>query len=331
MTTTFAINATLTLVEVAKRLDPNGDIATIAEILARDNEILEDAVWVEANDLWGNKTTQRATLPAGYHRRFNQGVATEQSLTTEVNDVVALLEARAQCDKDLCDSMPNPAQYRMGEAAAFIEGMSQTMATAIIYGNALVPTVALGQPPHGFSPRVPVSTAPNAITQGGTGADLTSVWVVQWGIDKVHMIYPRGSKAGIQRFDLGEQTVASVSTSTGDPNAYLQVYADRFVAKYGLVVKNPRCIQRVCNIETAGTSNILDEDNLIKVLNRMPMRGRNAVIYCNTTILSQIDILAKDKVNVNWSTRDWGGVPTQFFRGCPIRKVDAILDTETAI
>ena len=37
------------LIDVAKRTDPDGAIASIAELLSQTNPILDDAVWVEAN------------------------------------------------------------------------------------------------------------------------------------------------------------------------------------------------------------------------------------------------------------------------------------------
>ena len=36
-----------TIVDIAKRLDPDGKIARIAELLNQENEILDDIVWAE--------------------------------------------------------------------------------------------------------------------------------------------------------------------------------------------------------------------------------------------------------------------------------------------
>jgi len=50
----------LTLVEVAKRKDPDGNMATIAEVLAENNDIVSDAIFREANDTFSHKTTRRS-------------------------------------------------------------------------------------------------------------------------------------------------------------------------------------------------------------------------------------------------------------------------------
>ncbi len=44
---TLGMNA-LTLSDWSGRLDPNGKVSEITEVLAHTNEILDDAAWVEA-------------------------------------------------------------------------------------------------------------------------------------------------------------------------------------------------------------------------------------------------------------------------------------------
>jgi hypothetical protein len=90
---------------------------------------------------------------------------------------------------------------------------------------------------------------------------------------------------------------------------------------------------RIANIETAAgaKSNIFDDDILIRALRRCPANAAGLVIYANRTVLTQMDIRSKDKSNVNYSIADIFGVPTTTFRGFPVRQVDAILDTESAL
>ena len=57
--------AGLTLVEVAKRLAPDGSQARIAEVLAEKNDILNDIPFRAANDTFVNKTIRRSQEPAG--------------------------------------------------------------------------------------------------------------------------------------------------------------------------------------------------------------------------------------------------------------------------
>ena len=58
-----------TLLDLAKRLDPDGKIDVIAEILTQENPILEDLSFVEGNLPTGHRTTIRTGLPTPTWRR----------------------------------------------------------------------------------------------------------------------------------------------------------------------------------------------------------------------------------------------------------------------
>jgi hypothetical protein len=102
----------------------------------------------------------------------------------------------------------------------------------------------------------------------------------------------------------------------------------------GLYVQDERCVQRIANIETAGVTNIFDDDDLITALNRLPGMGEDPAtrIYVNRTIRTQMDIAVKDKTNMNYvNVNDAFGKPVLYFRGVPVQVADTIKNTETAI
>ena len=318
--------STLGLVELAKRKDPSGNPAVIAEVLSRTNRILQDAPWSEANDTFSHMITRRLKLPTGSFRMLNAGVATEASQTIQVSETIGMLESFSQVDQALADAAPNPAQFRMQEAAAFIEGMFQTHATKTIYGN----SHSTPEEFTGLAYRMNDLDCNNVVGAGGSGGDTTSIYIVQWGEDKVHFVYPKGApNVGISHKDLGLAPV-DVTTTAGT-HSYMMAYRDHFKLACGLVVRDNRCIARVANIEATGTSNIFDPDDLIDLLNAMVGEGEGACIYCNRYIFSQMDKMAMDKSNVLYTTGQIWGVPTTMFRGFPVRKVDAITITETAV
>lgn len=319
--TTLTANG-LTLAEVAKRHDPQGNLATIAEVLEQENEILQDAVWREANDVWANVTTRRASLPAGSWRKLNAGVAAEKSDTVQVVDSIGILETWAKNDIEVINSFRNKQQARNDEAMAFVEGLGQTMAATLIYGS----TVTTPEKFTGIAPRLDdIAATSNCINEGGGGSDLTSIFVVTWGPNEVHCLYPRNSKGGLEHTDMGIQIVTDIGSNE------FRAYVDNFVWKCGLAVKQNKCIGRIANIESAGASNIFDEDNLITLLNRMKT-GPGTRIYCNKTVKTQMEIRIKDKTNVNYTFADGlAPGPVLMFKGFPVRQVDQILDTEAAL
>lgn len=318
----------LTLLELAKRTKENSIVA-IAEILNKTNSMLGDAPYVQANDTTSHTTTKRHYLPAGSWRKINQGVAIESSQTTQITEGIGMLEAYSRVDSALVDMSPDGRAFRLSEDLAFIEGLSQTLATALVYST------VTGYPEkfNGFSTRYAALTTKgtsavhNVHGCGSTSTSASaSVWIIQWGMDKVHLIYPRNApNFGIQVIDDG---LLTVNDTSGNP---YKVYQTHFKINVGLCVRDDRSAQRVCNIKTTGSTNIWSDDVMIRALREMPNQGAGAVIYANTTVLSQMDIDSKDKSNVQYGPPDAWGRPTMFFRGFPVRQVDALLDTESYI
>ena len=309
----------LSLVEVAKRKAPDGTMATIAEVLTQENAILQDAIWREANDTFSNKTVRRASLPNGSWRKLNEGVAVEASQTIELTDNIGMLETWSENDIEVIKAFPNPMQARNDEAMSFVEGLGQTMAETMVYGNSLTTPEKF----TGLAPRLPdIAASTNVINEGGTGSDLCSIFIVDWSPNGVYMIYPKNSMAGLEHEDRG------IETATDSSNNKYRAYVDVFTWKAGMVVKNSKSIGRLANIESAGASNLFDEDNLITLMNRMT-KGPGRRIYCNQTVMTQMEIRAKDKTNIHYTTvNDIAPGPVTFFKGVPVRLVEQMLITE---
>ena len=81
-----------TMLDMAKRLDPDGSVATIVELLTQTNEILEDAVVAEANNITSHRTTVRTDIPVATWRRLNYGVKPTKSKTAQVDDAIGMLD-----------------------------------------------------------------------------------------------------------------------------------------------------------------------------------------------------------------------------------------------
>ena len=94
-------NTVLTLTDWAKRLDPDGRVAAVVELLSNTNEILDDMLWKEGNLPVGHRDTVRTGLPSVYWRRINEGVATSKSTTAQIDSQCGMLEAWSEVDKDL--------------------------------------------------------------------------------------------------------------------------------------------------------------------------------------------------------------------------------------
>ncbi len=316
----------LTLVETAKRTNPNGDLATIVEVLEESNPILEDAPMIEANGRDYHKIVRRLSNPTGTWRQLNKGVSPSVSNTIPITEGMGMLMELNESDKRLVDMSPNPTEYRMQEARSTIEGMSQNVAETMIYGNASVDTTEF----DGFATRMATLNADgNVIGGGGTGSDLTSVYLVQWGVNKVTGIYPKGGSG-----NLGVKHTDNGITMLEDGDGYKYPgYQSLFEIDMGLSVNDSRCIARYANIEASG-SNAFDEDILIRLINRMYLGGKGCTLYVSKELKTQMQIKLKDKSNVYYTAGKGNGLSGEeimFFQGHPVKMVDQILDTETAI
>ena len=187
----------LTLLDVAKRLDPDGGAADIAELLNTDNEMLIDMPWIEGNLPTGHRVTVRTGLPDVAWRKLNQGVPQSKSTTAQIDESCGMLEAFGQVDIDLAMLNGNTAAFRMGENRGFIEAMNQEMQSTLIYGDTSVnPERFLGIAPR-FGDITGPENAENIIDASGSSTDNTSIYLVGWAPHTVHGIYPKGSKAGL--------------------------------------------------------------------------------------------------------------------------------------
>ena len=103
-------NNSLTLADWAKRVDPDGRVPVVAELLSQSNEILEDCVFKEGNLPTGERVVIRTGLPTVYWRALNQGIPSSKSTTAQVDEACGILEARSEVDKDLAMLNGNTAQ-----------------------------------------------------------------------------------------------------------------------------------------------------------------------------------------------------------------------------
>src|SRR6267154_6675013 len=184
----------ITYADWAKRLDDGYKIATIIELLSQTKEILEDMLVVQGNLPTGHKTTVRTGLPQATWRLLNQGVPNAKSTTAQIVDTCGNLETYSVIDKDVADLNGNTQEFRLSESIAFLEGMSQQVAQTLIYGNQFInPERFTGLAPR-YSTKTTANsnTAANVLEAGGTASTNTSIWVMTWGTDTNHAIFPKG-------------------------------------------------------------------------------------------------------------------------------------------
>jgi hypothetical protein len=328
---TLSTNA-LTLADWAKRLDPDGKTATIVEMLSQTNEILQDMVWREGNLPTGHRTTVRTGLPTVAWRLINSGVTPSKSTTAQIDEQAGILEAWSEVDKDLIILNGNEAATRMSEARAFIEAMNQEMASTLFYGNVgLAPEEFTGLAPRYSS--LSAGNATNIIDAGGTGSDNTSIWLVAWDEETISGIFPKGSKAGLIHEDYGEVTVEVTAGLAGQRMRALQ---ERWQWKAGIALKDWRYVVRIANIDVsnlAGGSPADLIDLIENALEIIPNALGRQVLYMNRTVGRYLRKQERGDVSTGGGItfENVEGRRVMDFGGTPVRRVDAILNTEARV
>jgi len=342
------VNASyMTLADRAQAEHKDGTQAAVVEMMSRASPIVATAPAIECNEGKQHLTVMRSGLPAGTWTALYEGVMPEKSRRTQVKDATAMLEGEAAIDKRLLDISKDPEMARLDEASAHIEGMTQTMETAILYSDLSNPKKFLG-----FSPRFSNLSAQNGnqiIDAGGSGSDNMSVYMVTWSTMTCTLIYPEGVEGlamGVKREDKGEHRVADEVNG-----GWYYQKIDHFTMHNGLAIPDWRNVVRIANIDysqlIAGnlTASILGwmRKGYFRLKSRGYMNqageilgnGVNGVtcIYAHRDFIEQYEaaITAAGQEVKPAEVAQGFYQAASAYRGIPIYECDGLLTTESAI
>ena len=343
------------LLDLARRSDPDGAISVIAETLSQCNQIITDMIWHEANLPTGHKVTLRTSLPQGTWRGLNQGVASTKSNTMQVQFPIGELVDYAYVDKDLADLNGNTEKWRLSEDMAHIEGLSQQMSTAVFYSNQLASQIGVTLP-VGLAAIYNTTTGSaaivkNTLTGGGAASANASIWIAGWGDRTLYGIHPKGMPTGLQYKNLGDVVPQYDSNSLR-----FEAYTSMFKWWMGITVEDWRYTVRIANLDTTTNAGGLFSTTppdlnllMIRAAKRLPeytlrfngitetdapdevQAGINPAIYMNRPVGEAFEIQAIRNKNVLLKMEEYAGMTIPTWRGVPIRNVDALLSTESAI
>lgn len=285
-----------TMMDLASRLDPQGNIMQIAEVLAKSDPILKLMRWQECNKTDGYVHAIRTGLPAVTWRKLYQGVQPSKSTTTQVTDTCGNLEAYAEVDIDLANLNGNTAMWRMSEQKPFIAAMGNEMAKTIFYGDTDVePERFMGIAPRYNTLKKTVPISRNVVNAGGTtDGQVTSIFIIS--LDQFKGIYPKGSQVGLQHKDLGQ------TTKVNEDKSMYEIYRDHYKWQAGTMLSDWRGCVRICNIPVVDGQIAMETKALIHKLiegkNRIPAALRtNLHMFCAEEVKTALEISALEYSN----------------------------------
>jgi len=325
-----------TLLDLKTQLNPDGSVADVIEILDQDNECLDDLVMMEGNLPTGHRGTIRAGICEPAFRKLYGRVQPSKSAYVQVTDNCGMMEAYPEVDATLAKLSGNVKKFRYNEEMAHIQGFNQKLSRYVFYGNEATE-------PEGFTglaPRFNSTSAENgsnilAGAANGGGATNTSIWLLTWGPQTLHGIFPKGSKAGISTDDKGEVT-------SENADGLMEVFRSHIKWDFGLHVKDWRYAVRIQIDAAALTKNAATGGDLLDLmaqsLDLIPnMNAGRTAFYCNRTVRGFIRRQIMNKtvnstLSIEQLTRANGArVHLPMFDGVPIRRVDQLFNTEAKV
>ena len=326
-----------------------GKQAYIAEMLSQAVCVAEDMPVLEANEIGGHEFVFRTSIPAGSWRQYNMGIPYSKSTTAKARVGIGSLEDYSQVDRMLAEDSGDIDQFRENEDVAFLEGMGQTMEQTVWYGNTVAtPAEFMGLAPF-YNTIANAQNGANVINGAGTGSSNLSIWGVGWGARTIFGIYPRGSKAGLTMEDKAD-TVPGFD-SLGNR---FEAYTSWFRHQLGIVPQDWRYAFRIANVDVTAAGlagpNALDIFATLAEAQMLPPHlssrtstitktdaandpapGIRFVIYTNRTGMHWMQVQAIRDRQVLLRAEDYAGVPTDNWRGLPIKISDQLLTTEAPV
>jgi hypothetical protein len=277
-------------------------------------------------------------MPSGTWRMLNQGIVSTNTGALQVDESIGLLENRAEIDLVTARLSSDIPAYRRQKGNLIIRGLAAQLETTLIYGDTttypgrfhgLHPRYnALGQKTNSFGAN---NMSMNQVVGNGGTTNLSSIWLIGWGENKVYGIYPQGSPIGIESEDLGVIDLRDVN------GGVFRGYAEHFRVQMGLAVEDWRYVSRLCNVDVAGTIN---DANMTVLLNNMidmtmaipDLQACRPCFYCNRKVKAYLMKMAYTKANLALSIGDvYDEKNLLLVNGIPLRQADSITLTESQI
>lgn len=331
----------LTLADVAK--SKNKQIGKVAEVLVEENAALGDMPYMEMNEGTIHKEEIRSGLPSVYYRKANQPIPASKSTTEERTFTAAHFESKSQIDAKVASrgGADRVAYNRWNQAQGHIQAMALEHADLLIYGSPEDDHRKVAGLSDIYSTLATTeNTSKQIIDGGGTGSDNTSIWRVNWGERALFGVYPAGTMAGLKRTDhsQGGRLVQIHGTDENGNAGTFWGYEEQFEIDHGLVVKDYRQAARIANVDVTllksgvGAADLIDLMISADYKIHNPQNGRG-FWYVNRTIEAFLHKQALTKVGAGAGLTfdNYEGKRILMFLGSPIRRMDAILNSEDQV
>lgn len=334
-------NTFITMRDLAAGLKANGMLDhEIVELLAEQNDILDDIPFVEANAGPNNKTTIRTGLPSVSWMAAYQGVQASKGSKQQLINTSGQMSTKIEIDADLFDSDPNKAMVLQDEIKAHLQALGNEAAEAFFYGR-LKDDARKFNGFGNFYSKFGSASFDSKLTShyvfngakasNPSTAAYRSIWMVNWGNMSMRGFYPQGSKGGISKGEFKK-----VDVTTTDEATY-EAYRQYFRWNLGLDIRDFRYAGRLCNLELDKMLETSGQPSYIELIDQLEARVMSSndtrrVWYMDKLVWEKLQTLFGRATRTNAIT--FATVDQRLQRklfGCPVRLCEALGTNEEAV
>ena len=335
MATEVGLDTRYNLIDMLKLVKDNRFVP-FAEVLTENNPLLFDLPVLPANGILSHEGSRETSLPTPQIIKVGAGHSASTIRWDQYKEEISIFKDRVVIPEDTGILMADFPAFRAKVEDRHAEGFGQGVTNHIIYGT----SVASPEKFDGLDVRysVPDATDPTnpssasadfaVFDMAGSGDDTMSMWLIQPGIDKIHLITPANDpNMGLKTEDMGR-------VYAFDQDGTLERLEHRTELRWtvGLNIVDMRSVARIRNIETAVANLDAAVLNLIFQAEEETFKGNEQIfLYVPKRMMTFFHIMAEAKQNVIYDKENIYGIFLLRIGKILIRTMDALNLTETSV
>lgn len=266
--------------------------------MAKEDALMQAIPWLPTTHGMTHKNIRASKLGHGEFVQANEGRGQTSSDFKLEESSICYFSILSKVDDTVLSSGTSEQanRLRLSQDQLNLEGFTQNFTEKMFYGSVAENSKGF----NGFKARRNKKSGEYFFDAGKTTGDTTSVYVMQFGKDGVHLRYNPANPQGIYMKDRGmhsyERTIdgeiRTVDLWETEYNIWslLNIFDERTLIRYGNL-----------NPDVSATSNQFQPKDMIKIKNKLPKLGRNAAAFCTREIITQAELELFDKSNVYYT------------------------------
>jgi hypothetical protein len=320
-----------TMLNASCTMTADGKPLPIIQTMVQSHPLLNALPCITASDKTFHRSTRQTSVPSPTWHKIGGYWSASLGTFQQVDDNIGLLKDRYAVTSDVVKRWGSAAATNIqNQLTLKQEGFGAMMETAIITGT----TAGYPERIDGFDVRY-TSTSLNSTnyrlvilnSSAGTGTgSYTSIYLVQPGVEKCHLIVPDGVPIGtaVQQTDKGEVFEGTIAAGR-----WTRIV--EFDSAIGLAVPDMTRVKRIANIyKTYGNAESINMDVLMDAQDNFK-DDSPIIAIMHPNVITQLRIDANKKGNVNFTPSDpYAGKPATI-NGMSIVPCRAISIAESTI